>query len=149
MELVHEFTLHAAMGESVGVGGGPFGDRAVAVVADGWVKGDRITGRLIGPGADWVLVGSDGYAHIDVRAQIRTDDGATLYIHYDGSIELNQPVMAALFSDGETNYGDYPWYTHVRLESGADQYRWVNRTLFVGQGRVVADGIEYEMYRLA
>ena len=35
-----------------------------------------------------------------------------------------------------------------RLESGAEEYRWVNRTLFVGRGRG-NDGIEYEVSRLA
>ena len=55
--------------------------------------------------------------------------------------------MAA--GDGETNFGAQYWYTNVRLESGAEQYQWVNRALSVGQGRMATDGIEYEIYRLA
>jgi hypothetical protein len=147
--LVREFTFHFAIGESLQLGGGPFGARAVGTVADGRVKGDRITGRVIGPSADWAIIGPDGFAQIDVRAQIRTDDGADLYIHYTGSLELTDAITAALFGDGQTDFGDAYWWTHVRLESGSEQYRWVNRTLFVGQGRAAADGIEYEIYRLA
>ena len=67
MELVHEFTLHAALGETFQVGGGIHGDRLVGTVAGGWVKGDRISGQLVGPGADWALLGPDGFAQIDVR----------------------------------------------------------------------------------
>ena len=57
--------------------------------------------------------------------------------------------MAAAAGDGETNFGAQYWYTNVRLESGAEQYQWVSRALFVGQGRMATDGIEYEIYRLA
>ena len=58
----------------------------------------------------------------------------------------NQPVMELRL---ETGFGDQYWCTHLQIESGADQYAWVNRTLFVGQGRAVTDGVEYEVYRLA
>jgi hypothetical protein len=96
-----------------------------------------------------VIVGADGYAQIDVRAQLRTDDGADLYIHYTGSLEMNDAVMSAVQADGDTVFGDQYWWTHVRIESGAERYDWVNRTLFIGQGRIATDGIEYEIYRLA
>jgi hypothetical protein len=149
MELVHEFTLRASLGESFQIGGGPAGSRVVAEIGGGTVKGERISGELVGPGADWALLGGDGYAHVDVRTQIRTVDGADLYLHYQGSLELNEAVATALFGDGETGFGDQYWCTHLQIESGADQYAWVNRTLFVGQGRAVTDGVEYEVYRLA
>ena len=149
MDLVHEFTLRFALGETFQMGGGPYGARGVGVVGDGRVTGDRINGRLVGPAADWALIGADGYAQIDVRAQIRTDEGADLYLHYTGSLEMNDVVMRALLSDGETNFGDGYWCTHVRLEAGPGPYEWVNRTLFVGRGRAVTEGIEYEVHRLA
>ena len=149
METIREFTLHAVLGETLQVGGGPSGARTVATVSGGWVKGDRINGHLVGPGADWAVLGNDGYAQIDVRAQIRTDDGVDLFVHYNGSIELNEAAMSALLGDGETNLGDNYWFTHLRLESGAEQYQWVNRTMFVGHGRATTDGVEYQVYRLA
>ena len=49
--------------------------------------------RLVGPAADWTVLGTDSYAPIDVRAQIRTDDGADLYIHYNGSLEVNEAAL--------------------------------------------------------
>jgi hypothetical protein len=149
MDLIPELMFHFSVGESIAIGGVPSGTRLAVAMVDGWAKGDRITGRLVGPAADWPIVGPDGFAQIDVRAQIRTDDGADLYIHYEGSLEMSDAVMAASTSDGETGFGDQYWYTHVRLESGAEAYQWVNRTLFVGQGRMATDGIEYVIYRLA
>lgn len=149
MELVHEFTLHATLGETFRMGGGPTGARAVASVVGGSVEGERISGELVGPGADWVVMGADGYAQIDVRTQIRTTDGADLYLAYNGSLELNEVATAALFSDGASEYGDNEWFVHARLEAGAERYLWVNRTLFVGHGRAVSDGVEYRVHRLA
>ena len=89
-------------GRQFPTGGGPYGVRLVAAVGDGWAKGARINGRLVGPAVDWVIVGTDGYAQIDVRAQLRTDDGADLYIHYTGSLEMNAAVMGAVQGEAET-----------------------------------------------
>lgn len=149
MDITREFTFHAAFGEIVQVGGGPSGSRSVGELREGWAKGERINGRLVGPAADWAVVGTDGYAQVDVRAQIRTDDGADLYIQYCGSLELNDAARAALFSDTETSFGDNYWVMHIRLECGAEAYRWVNRTMFVGYGRATTDGVEYEVFRLS
>ena len=149
MELVHEFTFHADLGETFQVGGGPFGARMVIAVTGGWVKGDRISGHPIGPGGDWAVVGADGFAQLDVRTLVRTDDGADLYMHYTGSLELTEPVMTAMLSDGETAFDDQYFRTQVRVESGDDRYSWVNRRLFVGRGRIASEGVEYEVYRLA
>jgi hypothetical protein len=149
VEVIREFTFHAALGDTFQIGRGPLGSRSVGTVGAGWVKGDRLNGRLVGPGADWALAGADGYVQIDVRAQIRTDDGADIYLAYTGSLELTEAALTALLSDGETAYGDSYWFTHVRLESGAERYQWVNRTMFVGDGRATTDGVEYEVYRLA
>ena len=148
MQIVPEFTFHVGVGAGFRIGGGPFGDRMVGVVDGGWVRGERITGQVVGPGADWAVKGADGFAHIDVRAQVRTDDGAYIYLHYTGSLDMNEAITTALSGDGETQFGDAYWAVHVRLESGAAQYRWVNRTIFVGEGRVATDGVEYEISRV-
>jgi hypothetical protein len=147
MDLVHELTLQVARGDSLTVGAGPFGRRVVAAVGSGVVTGDRINGVIVGPGADWAVLGSDGYFQIDVRAQIKTNDGAVLLLTYTGSLELNERVTAAL-AGGETRFEDQYCRTHVRMESGDARYSWVNRTLFIGQGRLVPDGVVYDIARV-
>ncbi len=147
VDLVHEFTLEVSRGESLTVGAGPSGRRVVAAVGSGRVEGDRINGAIVGPGADWAVLGGDGYFQIDVRAQIRTDDGAVLLLTYTGSLELNEKVTAAL-AGGETRPEDQYCRIHVRMESGDERYRWVNRTLFVGEGRLTSGGVVYEISRV-
>lgn len=149
MELVEEALLHAELaGPTLDVGAGPYGARFVGTVTGGWVKGDRINGTLEGAGADWLLIGPDGWGRLDVRAQIRTDDGAVIYAQYGGLLELNETSLPALGTDGTTDFGDQYFRTTPRLETGDERYAWVNTTLFVGEGRIHENGVEYRIHRL-
>jgi hypothetical protein len=150
MDLVLEFTYDASLHSPLMVGDGPYGTRAFFPVKDGGrVKGDRINGSFVGGGGDWLLIGSDGWSRLDVRAQIETDDGALLYITYYGVLELTERVAAAVQTMAEeTGFEDQYFRTTPRLETGDARYAWVNQTVFVGRGRIVPGGVEYEVFRV-
>jgi hypothetical protein len=148
MELVHEFDLHAELGDSLVPGAGPLGTRMIVSVASGSVKGDRINGKVAGAGADWVMVGPDDYGRIDVRMQVVTDDAAVIYIAYTGLLELSDRVVAAMMGTGTTDFGDQYFRTTPRLETGDARYAWVNTTLFVAEGRITESGVEYRTFRV-
>lgn len=148
MELVYECTYAAELEpERLMVGPGPYGTRVVRTVKSGWCKGKRLNGRFAGAGADWLLFGTDGFGRIDVRAQLVTDDGAAIFLSYNGLLERNARVAAAV-DGGETQFEDQYFRTLVRMETGAPAYAWVNTTLFVGRGRVTRGGVEYELFRV-
>ena len=52
----------------------------------GWVKGPRINGTLLAPAGDWSRILPSGASRLDVRATIKTDDGALIYIAYNLSL---------------------------------------------------------------
>jgi hypothetical protein len=83
---------------------------------------------------------------LDVRGQLVTEDGAVVLITYSGLLEMNRKVSSA--AGGETEFQDQYFRTLIRMESGAPSYAWVNTSLFVGRGRLVQGGVEYEVYRL-
>lgn len=148
MELVYECSYGAELEpERLAVGPGPFGTRVVRTVKSGWCKGERLNGRLAGAGGDWLLFGADGFGRIDVRAQLVTDDGAVIFLSYNGLIERNARVVAAV-DGGETQFEDQYFRTLVRMETGAPAYAWANTTLFVGRGRMAAAGVEYQLFRI-
>lgn len=148
MELVYECTYRAELDpKPLMVGPGPFGTRMVSTVTGGWCKGERLNGSFAGAGADWMLIGTDGFARLDVRGQIVTADGAVIYVSYNGLLEMNQKVAAAT-GGGETQFEDQYFRSLLRMESGAPSYDWVNKTLFVGRGRVARGAVEYEVYRV-
>ena len=147
MELIHEFTFQGQLGDTLVPGPGPLGMRFVAPVTGGWARGERINGSVVGAGADWALIGPDGFNRLDVRVQIQTDDGAVLYVAYTGLLEMNEAVQAAL-GGAATQFDDQYFRTTPRIETGHPDYAWVNTTLFVGRGRLVEGGVEYEVYRV-
>ena len=149
MNLEPEFTYDAKLEPALVPGAGPYGTRMVMTVIGGTVKGDRISGSLVGAGADWAVIGPDGWARLDVRAQIQTDDGAVIYVSYGGLLELTEKVMAAVQSGTEgTEFEDQYFRTTPRLETGDERYAWVNQTLFVARGHMIPGGVEYEVYRV-
>ena len=95
MELAHEFTFSARLADAVRLGDGPFGKRHIREVTGGEVTGERINGTVGTGGADWILVGPDGWGRLDVRLTILTDDGAAIYVQYLGLIEYNDAAHAA------------------------------------------------------
>ncbi len=115
------------------IGAGPLGVRVVGGVTTGTVRGTRLNGTIVGPGADWMLIGPDGFGRVDVRLQIETDDGAVIYVRYEGLIELNAASSAALMDPAaETAWDDQYFRTAPRFETGDERYAWLNQTAFVG-----------------
>jgi hypothetical protein len=147
VELIQECVFHADLGEPLDVGRGPGGARTVIPVVGGWIKGARLNGTVVGPGGDWAQLGDDGFARLDVRGQLRTDDGATVYLSYAGVLELNEATMAGL-AGGSTEYDDHYFRTVPRFETGDERYRWLTTALFVGRGRLAPGAVEYEIHRV-
>lgn len=149
MELVEELTYDAMLRPPLVVGDGPFGTRMFFDVIEGSMEGPRIRGRFVGAGGDWALVGADGFARLDVRGQIETDDGALIYLSFHGLLEMNDKVMAAM-NGGETDFADQYFRTAPRFETGDPRYAWLNQSVFVGEGRICAGfGVAYRVYRVA
>ncbi len=136
MELVHEMTMRCVTnGGVVTPGPGPLGMRVVASLSGGTVTGARINGTMQGAGADWLLIGSDGYGRVDVRGQIVTDDGAAVYVQYLGLLELTKAVgTASVDPTAETGYGDQYFRIAPRFETGDARYAWLNTSVFLAQG---------------
>lgn len=132
------------------VGTGPFGARLIYNVTGGEIAGDRLKGSFVGAGADWLLVGPDGYGRLDVRATIKTHDGAFIYMQYYGLIEATPEIQQVLGgADLSVGFGDQYFFTNPRMETGDERYAWMNRTMFIGEGRLVAGPkVEYRVYRV-
>ncbi len=146
MRLEPLMTYHADLRSPVAVGTGPYGNRLIVEVSGGAFEGPRLRGKLLTGGGDWLLVDADGVGHLDVRATFETHDGATIYVQYYGRLEITDAVMAALGGSGETRFGDQYFFSQPRFETGDARYRWLNRVIAVGQGRVLPNRVEYQVF---
>jgi hypothetical protein len=151
MELIEEFTYTAALKPPVDFGAGPLGARLFFEVIDGRVAGERINGEVLGGGGDWARVGRDGLARIDVRIQLKTDDGAAIFAQYDGLLQLNEAVQQAMGGGRPgTEFGDQYFRTTPRFETGDERYAWLTQNVFVSEGRITPPfGVEYRVFRVA
>ena len=99
----------------------------------GWVKGPRINGTLLAPGGDWFRVLPSGASRLDVRATIKTDDGALIYIAYNGIFKDSEETEARA-SKGETlTSKDMYFVIAPTMQTAAKKYDWLNGIQCIGK----------------
>lgn len=134
MELVPLCTLEATIGGMHMIGTGPAGARTIAEVSGGSMNGERVNGTVKGnAAADWMLTSKDGIATLDVRVVVETDDGALIYITYEGRAD---------WSEGP---GTKPIYMAPKFETSDERYTWLNSVQAVGKGQLGAGTVSYEI----
>ena len=148
MKLEHLMDYRADLKPPVEIGRGPLGTRSIFDVVGGHAEGPRLLGTLLASGADWLLVDDGGVGRLDVRGTLATDDGAHIYIHYHGVLELNEKVRNALMKGEPCDYGDSYFMTQPRFETGDERYAWLNKLVAVAEGRVLPNAVEYRVYEL-
>jgi len=144
LELLCEYW--ATLKEPVVVGEGPYGMRQIFDITGGEVRGERLRGRILPSGADWILVGADGVGRLDVRGTIETHDGAFIYISYTGVLHMTDNVVQALGSGEFTEFGETYFYVNPRFETGDPRYAWLNGLFIINQGRVGPSRVEYRCF---
>jgi hypothetical protein len=99
----------------------------------GWVKGPRISGTLVPPGGDWSRTLPSGISRLDVRATIKTDDGALIYISYNG-VYKNSADTEARSNKGEVlSSRDMYFIIAPTMQTSAKKYEWLNGVQCIGK----------------
>jgi hypothetical protein len=149
IDLDHLFDL-AVDFEPMPIYASPLGTRLDAIVRRGTAKGPRLDGEVLPGGGDWIVVGADGIARLDIRATIRTHDAETIHVTGTGRVVFDDGTRGR-FLAGETIAADEMYARTAPLfETGADAYRWLNAT--VAAGLVVElslEHIRYQVYALS
>jgi hypothetical protein len=118
-------------------------------VSEATLSGPRIEATLAATGCDWMRVSPDGFWRPDVRAQFLTTDGVVIFMHYTDLVEQTEAFKRAAEADRETDWGEQYMRLSIRFDTGAQDYQWLNTSLFVAAGRLLGTGrIEYAVYRV-
>lgn len=106
----------------------------VNVRPGGWVKGPRVNGKIIPPGGDWLRIMPSGVTRLDVRLLIETDDGAHIYMTYNGVSVLSKEATDAL-DRGEVVTDKTAGYfvTAPTFQTSSEKYSWLNKVQAVGK----------------
>ena len=106
----------------------------VNVKPGGWAKGPKINGTFIPPGGDWLRVLPSGALRLDVRATLKTDDGALIYITYNGIIQHSAESAEKLNKGELLTAKDIPYFiTAPTFETSSDKYAWLNGVQLVNK----------------
>lgn len=147
LELLYE--MHVDLDLPQVVGQTPLGMRQIFYVTGGAFEGPRIRGEVLPGGGDWALIRPDGALQLDVRATVRTHDGALVYAAYSGLIVASQEVYGRIFAGEDVYVDEYYFYIAPMFQTGDSRYDWLNRTVAVGKGKVIPRGVEYRVFALA
>ncbi len=132
--------MEAKLAASVLLQGTPAGTRAIAEVLSARLEGQRLSGSLNGAAAaDWMILSQDNkIGLIDLRCTIRTDDGALIYVQYNGRVLITS-------AQGRNRACIAP-----RFETGDSRYLWLNAIQAVGKGDVdlAARRVTYQLYEV-
>lgn len=97
------------------------------VKTGGWVKGPQINGTFASPGGDWLRTMPSGVFRLDVRGLIRTDDGADIYVSYNGIIQHSKESAERLMKGEVLTDKDMPYFvTAPTFQTSSAKYAWLN-----------------------
>jgi hypothetical protein len=116
-------TLRLETAATQDIGAGPHGTRVTFPITGGAFEGERLRGKVLPGGDDWTVKRSDGVMELDLRVTLETDDGALVYMSFEG-----------IRDDGAPG-GPY-FHTVPRFETAATKYSFLNRLLAVGTGQI-------------
>lgn len=106
------------------VGLTPNGTLFIYPITGGSFEGERLRGKVLAGGGDWVTAKADGTMELDARFTLETDDHALIHMTFSGV--RNDPLKY--------------FRTVPRFETAAPQYAFLNRLLAIGVGEIRADG---------
>jgi hypothetical protein len=102
----------------------PHGTLSIFPVTGGSFEGERLRGKVLAGGGDWVTARADGTLELDLRVTLETDDGALIHTTFTG-----------VRHDASRYFRTLP-----RFETAVPKYAFLNRLLAVGIGEIRPEG---------
>jgi Protein of unknown function (DUF3237) len=116
--------LRLATSPTQDIGSTPEGTLTIFPVTGGSFEGERLRGKVLAGGGDWVTRRSNGMMTLDLRVTLETEDGSLIHMTFTG------------IRDDASGY----FRTVPRFETAAPGYAFLNRLLAVGTAEIRPDG---------
>lgn len=140
------YDLYADLAAPLDVGETYRGRRQIFAVTGGAFEGPRLRGEVLPGGGDWFLLRPDGVGELDVRATLRTHDGALIYAYYRGILRAEPAVWERIVGGADVPAGEYYFRTTPVFETGSAEYAWLNSIVTVGVGTVQRRRVSYQVF---
>ena len=122
------------------------GTRLTVVIKHGVARGPLLNGEFVPGGGDWITLGADGVARLDVRATLRADDGELIYLTNTGR-SVGDADSSGRFMAGELLTGaDHYVRSSPLFETSSEKYGWLNGAVTTAVNDVAMDRVHYRVY---
>jgi hypothetical protein len=142
------FTITAHIGSVTSAGDIGTGVRRIIPIIGGEVKGKDVNGKVCAFGADFQIIRPSELIELEAKYAIETDDGAVIYVENRGirfgPIELMQRQKRGEPIDPRLIY----FRTVPKFETGAEKYRWLMQSLFIGSAARHADRVVIDVHQV-
>jgi hypothetical protein len=142
------FTITAHIGSVTSAGDIGTGVRRIIPIIGGEVKGKDVNGKVCAFGADFQIIRPNELIELEAKYAIETDDGAVIYVENRGirfgPVELMQRQKRGEPVDPRLIY----FRTVPRFETGAEKYRWLMQSLFIGSAARHADRVVIDVHQV-
>ena len=142
------FTFTVTVDTLHDVGSTPSGTLHVDMLGKGKFEGPRLKGDVLGGGMDMKMLRADGAMRPNVRLVLKTDDGALIFMHYQGVRHGAPEVMARIARGEAVSPSEYYLRNAPFFETSAPKYEWLNRVVAVGVGRRMPDHAAYDVFEI-
>ncbi len=147
-QLEFAFEVRAEVADPTVVGQLPTGTRRIVQILGGTFEGPGLRGRVVPGGADWQVVGADGFTDIDARYTLETDAGDLIYVSNVG-IRHAPPEVIRRLNAGEVVDQSQIYFRAVpKFETGAPELAWLMRSIFVATGERYPNGVIIRFWRV-
>jgi hypothetical protein len=142
-ELKIVFSIKFEIGTPVVVPNGPKGTRVcIPVNPGGKFQGgsglEDFYGDIIAPSSDWATMYDDEPGLVlDVRFIFQTHDGKMLLAFVNGRSKRQE---------GDSTRAEI--HSGIHIETGAEEYKWMNKKVFCGKGRKEGTTIRVNYYEI-
>ena len=106
------------------IGSTPHGTLSIFPVTGGSFEGERLRGKVLAGGGDWVRVTAAGTFELDLRVTLETDHGALIHMTFTGVRDDANRYLRTL----------------PRFETAVPTYAFLNRLLAAGIGEIRPEG---------
>ena len=142
------FTITAHVGGVTSAGDTGTGVRRIIPIVGGEVRGKDVNGKVCPLGADFQIIRPNQLIEIEAKYAIETDDGAVIYVENKG-IRFGPVDLLKKLNRGEAVDPKLIYFRTVpKSETGAEKYRWLMQSLFVGSAARHADRVVIDVHQV-
>jgi hypothetical protein len=148
LQTKYVFSLAIKVGAPIVAGDLGYGVRRIIPILGGEVRGEGIKGTILPVGADFQTIRPDGLTELEAKYAFEMDDGAIVYIENVG-IRFGPKPLLDRIAKGEMVDPALIYFRSVpKFETGAEKYRWLMESLFIGVGARHPDRAEIDVHQV-